>query len=230
MSQLMQNLKHLPSTLAGLAGIVVLALQSPDVQAAITMSPKVAAWASKAAIIAGAVAFVFGRIHWGQQVPDTPKVIKMPSMILFLPLFLLIPLVAKAAEPDNVFVAGVAWNQYAAPQISGNLTYAHRIGEGLYNFNLVDVTSRQTHPFSAAVSIAPGLAKKFMTINGIKIYELAAAGIMTGDNRIGFAWSTGGAAIIPLGKQIWLMPSVRVLKASMIDFQSIYGIAIGFGK
>jgi len=153
---------------------------------------------------------------------------KMKLVLLaLLSMFLTLPLMAQV---EDLVGGGIAWNQYAAPQIGGNLFYAHRIGETTYNFNLVDVVSKTVKPFTVAVSITPGLAQQILNLNGKRIYILSTAGVAAGGQNLGFAWSAGGCAIIPIGRGWSIMPNVRALKSVLSDYQAIYGIAVGWGK
>jgi hypothetical protein len=151
-------------------------------------------------------------------------------MKYFLIIAILFIAFSAFAEPENVVTAGLSYNGYSTPNLTGNLAYAKRLGDGWYNFNLVDVASKQTGPFSAAVSITPGIARRVMTFGKSTVYTLAAAGVMAGGDSLGFSWSAGGAVIIPLRKGFYLMPNIRTLKASLTDYQCIAGISIGIGK
>jgi hypothetical protein len=160
-----------------------------------------------------------------------PKGIIKLGLLLIVGL-LLLSLPAMAQEPyKDVVAAGVSWNQQATPQINGTLVYGALIGTGLYSFNLVDVTPQTYKPFVITTNITFGLAQHMRDIGIVKVYTVATAGVGAGGNNVGFAWTAGGAAFIPLGKKgLFLLPNVRVLKNTLSEFQGIYGIAIGWGK
>jgi hypothetical protein len=130
----------------------------------------------------------------------------------------------------DVVAMGAAWNQQAAPQINGMLVYATRIAEGLYSFNLVDITPSTYKPFTITTNITIGLAQYMRTVGPARIYTVATAGVGAGGNTAGLAWTAGGVAMVPVGKKgLCLLLSVRALKNTMSDFQGVYGIAIGWG-
>jgi hypothetical protein len=148
-------------------------------------------------------------------------------------LLLLCPLLqAQDQGPAQYVAAGVALNQYAAPQISGTLLYAKQVtAVNTYSFTLVDVISKSLQPFEAATSISSGVAQQILKLEGIRIFATTTVGMIAGGEDIGWSWTGGGAAAIPLGKSGFsLLPSVRFLASGLTERQMIYGLAIGFGK
>ena len=146
---------------------------------------------------------------------------------------LLAPPPARAEEgPEDFAAAGMGWNQYASPQLNGNLLYAHRAGadDSLYSFTFVDAVSKSWQPFETATSITTGLAQKFLAVGRVKVYATTGVGIMAGGTNVGYSWTSGGAASIPLKKGWALLPNIRVIKSSLTDFQWIGGCLIGWGK
>jgi hypothetical protein len=134
--------------------------------------------------------------------------------------------------------AGINWNQYASPQLSGNIFFAQKIAENngfpTYSFNLLDVVSKTKNPFTVAVSITPGLAQQVFKFNGMGYFVLGTVGVSAGgtdagkEGIVGFSWSTGGAVSIPYKKVIFI-PMFRALKTSTsADFQAVYGLNIAF--
>jgi hypothetical protein len=150
---------------------------------------------------------------------------------LFIVCFLFYVCPCLAQLPSDYVAAGVAWNQYSAPQIAGTLLYAHQLQAGLFSFNLVDVTSKTVKPFTVQTAISTGLAQHVRDIGPGRLFVTTTAGLAAGGENVGWAWSAGGAVAIPINKHGWtLLGSARVLKASIGDFQAIYGLAIGWGK
>jgi len=144
-------------------------------------------------------------------------------LILNCPIF-------AADEPETFGAMGMSWNQYAAPQISGNLLYAKRIDDGLYSFNFVDVISKSMQPFSTATSVTTGIGKRVGHLYGAPIYLTTGVGVLAGERNTGYSWQSGGTIALGLGKGWELLPNVRVIKSSLTDFQFIVGIMIGLGK
>jgi hypothetical protein len=151
------------------------------------------------------------------------------SLVTWL-LFCLPAFAQDPALPQDFVAAGVAWNQYAAPQISGNLLYARQISNGTYSFTMIDVISKSIQPFTVATSISTGVGQHIRTIGRARVFLVTTVGIMAGGTDVGYSWTGGGAVAIGLGKGWNLVPSVRVLKGSLTDFQYIGGLAIGWGK
>lgn len=151
------------------------------------------------------------------------------TIILTISLFIF-PVMARADEAENFIAGGIAFNQYSVPQISGALLYAQRIGEGLYSYSLVDVVSKTVRPFVATTSITTGLAQHVRSIGKIRVYISGTGGVAAGGENLGFSWSAGGAAVVPLGGGWKLLPGVRVIKSSITDFQGVYSLMIGWGK
>ena len=170
-------------------------------------------------------------LAWIGKSPITVQPAKILP-IIFVGLLLLWPMPAQAEVGDFVG-AGLAWNQLAAPQINGNLFYAHPIldEQGLYSFNLIDITSQTLRPFKVMTSITTGLAQRIRTIGAVKVYGLVTGGVSAGGQNIGGTYSMGGSGIVPIGKKGWcVMVSAQVMKTTISEFQGIYGVAIGWGQ
>lgn len=132
---------------------------------------------------------------------------------------------------DDFVAAGVSWNQYAAPQISGNLLYAHRLKDQVYTFNFVDLVSKSYQPFTVATSITTGVGAKILEMGPAKVFATTGVGVLAGDKDVGYSWTSGWAATIPIGKKGWaVMPNVRVIKSSLTEIQWIGGVMIGWGR
>ena len=133
--------------------------------------------------------------------------------------------------PENFVAAGMAWNQYANPQVSGTLLYAKKANDsGTYSFSMVDVISKSEGQFSTATSISTGFAQHVLDFGKVRVFAVTTVGVLAGGDNIGYSWTGGGCFTVGLGKGWSLMPSVRVLKSSLTDFQPVIGVAIGFGK
>ena len=141
------------------------------------------------------------------------------------------PLLAQEPFKD-LFAAGGSWNTQGSPQVNGMTLYAHQLGTGLYSFTLTDITPVQLRPrVVITTNMTTGLAQHLRNFAFARIYVLATAGVGAGGENVGFAYSAGGAAVIPLGKSgLCLLPNIRVLKNTLSEFQGIYGLALGFGQ
>ena len=147
-------------------------------------------------------------------------------------------------EREDVFGAGASYNSSpeAIPSAAGTIMYAHRVSEGLYSFTIVDIFAQAkdfTDPATGAVTSkyqitttpTTGVAQHLRDIAGAKIYVIATVGAAAGGSQVGWAYSTGGAAYIGLGKGWCLIPNIRLMKSSLSgDYQGIFGIMFGWGK
>lgn len=142
-------------------------------------------------------------------------------------------------QPENFFAAGIAWN----PKLSGNLVYAKRVSDGIYNFNFVDVVRKNTDPFQVTTSIQANVAKKTFSldINGLAlpVYITAGAGVSvsgeTEGNQVKPTWNTGIAVPVQIRKVrgLYILPNIRYLRTSNLEGsgeQYIFGLLIGLGK
>lgn len=146
-------------------------------------------------------------------------------------IMLCVPVLAEDEFPDHFVAAGASWNQYASPQVAGNLLYAKRIAKGgTYSFTHVDIISKDSEQFVVAPIISTGLARHVYKFGNARIFATTTVGVAAGGENVGYSWTAGGAASISLGKGWQLLPTVRVLKTSLSDFQAIVGLMIGFGK
>ncbi len=149
----------------------------------------------------------------------------------------------SAEERQDVFGAGGSYNSSPAaiPSFAGAVMYAHRVSPGLYSFTLVDIfaqtalvkdaTGAEVSKYQITTAPTTGLAQHLRDIGKVKVYVLGTIGAAAGGTQIGWAYSTGGAAYIGLGKGWCLIPNLRMMKSSLSgDYQGIYGIMIGWGK
>lgn len=153
------------------------------------------------------------------------------AITLFSILLLATPLMAQE-QSNNIFGAGVSWNQYDDPQLRGMVFYAKKLSDfNTYNFNTVDliVTKSEEGQYKVATSISPGVAQKVMQFRGVSIYAATNIGAAVAENEVGLSWSGGGFASIPLGKKIYILPNAKILKTSLAEVQAIFGVAIGIG-
>ncbi len=151
------------------------------------------------------------------------------SLIIALALLFSLPLFAQET-PDQFAALGLSWNQYAAPQISGNLLYAKRIGYQTYSFNFVDVISTSIRPFKTATSITTGLGQRLFVIGKLGVWATTGVGILAGGEEASYSWTSGGAVSIPIGRGFSIMPNVRFIKNNVTQLQWIGGVLFGWGK
>lgn len=136
---------------------------------------------------------------------------------------------AQTAPADFV-AAGASYNQGGSPAIAGTAAYGHLLSDGLYSFTAIDILPTSFKPFTTQTAITTGIGKRFFTVAGIPVYALATAGASTTGIATGWTWTTGGAAVINLGKGWVLIPNARPAKSSVGGWAYVYGILIGWGK
>lgn len=151
--------------------------------------------------------------------------------------------------PKSFAAAGVAWNQYASPQINVWGSYAHLVSAsaGLYSFNSYDVTSVSRSPFRVQTSVRPGFAIYLRNFGRVYLFALGDAGIAVAPaatdaippnpaappiaaTNLGFAYSAGWMGVVRLGKGWSLVIPMRTFKSALSDRQTIIEIGFGWGQ
>jgi hypothetical protein len=143
-----------------------------------------------------------------------------------------LPTIKVPVLPEDFVAAGLAWNQYASPQINGWTTYARSIkaSAGLYSFTTYDITSVKANPFTIQTSARTGAALYLRSIGPIHIFGLGDVGMAASGQSIGSAFSGGGVVAVQLGKGWTVLGVARVLKTALSDQQTIYGLGVGWGR
>ncbi len=136
---------------------------------------------------------------------------------------------------NNIYAGGLSYNPGASPAIAGTGLYAHLIsdGSGTYGFTVVDALPVSVKPFTLTTNFGAGIAQKIFTIGKVTVFVPTSAGISYSGQNTGWAWSTGGVAVVPVKGSVFLMPSVRLQKSSISNgagYQPIIGLLVGFGK
>lgn len=163
----------------------------------------------------------------------TAKVVAILALLFAMPAF---AQTAPAPQIQNVYAAGVSWNQSATPAVAGTALYAHALdSSGTYAFTAIDILPTSTKPFTVTTNIGVGVAQKIFSIGKIPIFVPTTAGVSWSGTNTGWAWSTGGLASIKLGKKSsWHMfPMFRVARSNVSSgsgVQPIIGIAFGWGQ
>ena len=136
----------------------------------------------------------------------------------------------------NFAAVGVSYQP--AGKVAGTGLYARLFVGGTYAFTVVDAVPQTSQkPYNVATSYGAGVAQKLFTLKvgsmDVPIFVPTSAGISHSGDATGWAWSTGGLAVIPLGKDTaWrLMPNVRVLKSNVSGdgYGVVAGVLVGWG-
>lgn len=132
----------------------------------------------------------------------------------------------------NIYGVGVSYNQGANPSISGTGLYAHTLNDsGTYVFSVIDILPNTLTPFTVSTNLGAGVAQKVLTTGTVSYYLPTTAGISITGANTGWAWTAGGMAVIPVKSNLYLMPTVRVLKSSVTNgtgYQPIVGLLLGW--
>jgi hypothetical protein len=137
----------------------------------------------------------------------------------------------QALNPSMIFMAGPSYNPSGSPQVAGTFMSAYAINTvGTYGFTIYDATPSGTDPFTVHTSVGIGMAQRVSSLGQVGLYMPTGAAVdYTGDN-VGWAWTTGLGAAIPLTHHMLLMPTIRTQKSSVGNGQGIhliYGVMFG---
>ena len=136
--------------------------------------------------------------------------------------------------PSNLYAGGVSYNVGGSPAIAGTGIYARLIADsGTYAFTVADLLPNTQPKFTVSTNLGVGIAQKVATVANIPIYIPTAAGISFTGSNTGWAWSTGGMAVINLKNNYKIMPNIRLVKSSVSNgsgYQPILGILFGWGE
>lgn len=135
----------------------------------------------------------------------------------------------------NIYAAGVSFNAPATPRVAGTALYARLVSPDThtYAFTAVDALPTSTNPFTVTTNIGAGIAQKAFTVGKLDVYVPTAAGISFTGTNTGWQWNTGALVAIPLKHNMYLMPTVRVVKSSVSNgdgYQPIIGVLFGWGN
>ena len=138
------------------------------------------------------------------------------------------------ANLQNVYAAGVSWNNAGVPSVAGTGLYAHLLADtGTYAFTAVDALPNTLKPFTVTTNIGLGVAQKVVTIGTVPIYIPSSAGISFTGSNTGWQWNAGALGSIHLSGQYYLMPTVRIVKSSVSNgsgYQPIVGLLFAWGR
>lgn len=184
--------------------------------------------------------------------PRSLKTVAISALLLLFSLACIPAVMAQTATtpPDpsvtpplveftEVFAAGGSWNQTGSPQFCFTAANAHRITTGVYSFTAVDVFAL-TNPtpllpnqakYTITVTPTTGIATQIRSFGKVRLFGIGTIGAAAGGSQVGWAYSAGGFAYIPLGKGFSVIPNFRTVKTSLSgEFQGILGVMIGWGK
>jgi hypothetical protein len=142
---------------------------------------------------------------------------------------------ALTAQVSDFVGAGLGYNQYAAPNVSGHVAYAHLLDAGgkTYSYTVIDASSASRTPFRVQTSTSTGVAQYLKTVGKFDVYGLAAAGVSVGGTatgtNVGAAFTGGGMAVTRIKGSWVLYAPVRYLRVQGAN-QATIGLGVGWGK
>lgn len=159
--------------------------------------------------------------------------------IVLLLVTLAAPLAAQAVPestlPSQWAGVSVYYNQFAAPQINGAMTYAKKILTAkTYLWNSINFLSYDRNPFRVMTAPETGLAQHLTDFGPFSVFVLGQAGIaVTGEEsgtKTGMTLTTGGFAFAGFRNGVTIGPVLRITKPTISDTQWSLGLCIGWGK
>lgn len=148
-------------------------------------------------------------------------------------LILSVALALGQTPVNNLAMVGVSANPGATPIVAGTGLWARLVkaDTGTYAFAVVDALPTSVQPFVVTTQVGTGIAQRLVTINGVVDLVIpTAAGISWTGTNVGWAWSSGGAAVVHWGR-FRILPNVRFVKSSVsgAGYQVIAGALFGWG-
>lgn len=141
----------------------------------------------------------------------------------------------QTAAPQNIYGAGISWNQSASSEVSqqfaGTALYAReQTTAGTYAFTVLDAVPTTYTPFTINTNFGVGVGQRVFTAGGWTGYGTAAAGPSWSGSNSGWNWSGGAIATHPLKDNWWVGINARVVKSSVNNnsgTQFILGVLFG---
>lgn len=227
-----RSCKNYVTTIIGLLGLLLFAFNTFG-----TLIPaQFHDLANMAAVIIQAVALTLAKDS-NKPTDNIPAPTKLVAVLLMVGLAVAFSPVAAHAQtlPANVYAVGVSGAPSASPAVAGTFMYAHSVtsSAGTYAFTVADILPNTSEPFTVTTNIGAGVAQKVATIASIPVYIPTSAGISLNGSNTGWAWSTGGMAVITFKNNWYIMPNIRVVKSSVANgtgYQPIIGLMFGWGQ
>lgn len=141
---------------------------------------------------------------------------------------------AHAQDIQNLYAAGISYNNSGSPSVAGTALYAHSLNSsGTYAFTIVDALPAGFKPFTVTTSFGGGVAQKVFSIGNVPLYVPTSAGVSYNGTNTGWAWGTGAMASIHIKGNWYALPHARIVKSSVsvgTSYQPIVGVLFGWGK
>jgi hypothetical protein len=155
------------------------------------------------------------------------------ALALFL--CLTFALQAQTSElPESYAAAGLFYNTYAVPHVTGFGAYAKKIAASTYSYTNIDVTSNSLKNFKPETTTTTGIAQQLTTFGGFGVFGMVTAGVAVANSstgaNLGFAGSGGFLLVKPISKGWTVDIPIRVLASTVGPPQYVVGIGVGWGK
>ena len=206
--------------------------------------------------LAAAARVWIGMLQNDAPPPDSVTVqTTMSSKVV--PVLLLVLLLGMAAQaqapaptlPASSYGFGVSYNNGAKPSLAGTLTYSHLLLSSdtactnlvtlCYGYTVLDILPLSFNPSVVTTNIGVGVAQKALTIGKVNFFIPASVGPTITGTNVGWNWSGGGLADIPIekagGPTHWhVQPNIRFVNANVNGvtngYQLIFVMNIAFAQ
>jgi hypothetical protein len=154
---------------------------------------------------------------------------KLPLVLLCLLCASAVSARAQMAASPSMVGAGASFNQQVRPPVTGLAWGLLDLTPNNYNIWLMDITSKNFRPFVVDASVSTGIARDLHQFGGTHILGLVAVGASASGTNLGWTWTGGAMAPIPLkpGSKWSIVPLVRIYKSSLGDYQPMLSVTLG---
>ena len=142
---------------------------------------------------------------------------------------------AHAQALSNIYGAGASYNQNGVPSIAGTGLYAHLVSPtlGTYAFTVIDVLPNTQKVFTISTNIGVGVTQKLFTVKSIPVFVPSSVDVSVTGSNTGWAWTTGGAVVVHVKGDWYVLPNIRLVKSSVTNgtgYQTVVGALMAWGR
>lgn len=142
---------------------------------------------------------------------------------------------APSGPLQNIYAAGISYNNSVSPSVAGTALYAHSLNDatGTYAFTVMDALPTTFHPFNVTTNVGAGIAQKLFSIGSVPVYVPTSAGVSFSGTNTGFQWSSGAMASIHVKGSWYAFPNLRFVHSNVSNgsgYQITTGFMFGWGK
>ena len=143
----------------------------------------------------------------------------------------------QSGLPDAYVTAGLFYNTYNIPHVSGYVSYGKHISGGTYSYTSIDVTSSSIRPFRPATSTTTGIAQHVTDFGKFNVFAMVAGGVSVASastaasgTDVGFSGVTGFLLSTPVKNGWTLDLPIKIIASTTGPPQYVVGIGFGWGR